>query len=75
MVPKTARSKKIGLFFPAFASTDATAPLGILAIATPLRAGYEVKLIDSTITPNFKKRVIEEWRTRCVWQSRWSPGR
>jgi anaerobic magnesium-protoporphyrin IX monomethyl ester cyclase len=61
MVLKTARSKKIVFFFPAFTSADATAPLGILAIATPLlRAGYEVKLIDSTITPNFKKRVIEE---------------
>jgi anaerobic magnesium-protoporphyrin IX monomethyl ester cyclase len=61
MILKTARSKKILFFFPAFTSTDATAPLGILAIATPLlRAGYEVKLIDSTITPNFKKRVIEE---------------
>src|SRR5271154_5422830 len=61
MILRTARSKKIVFFFPAFTSTDATAPLGILAIATPLlRAGYEVKLIDSTITPNFKKRVIEE---------------
>lgn len=61
MILKTARSKKIVFFFPAFTSTEATAPLGILAIATPLlRAGYEVKLIDSTITPNFKIRVIEE---------------
>jgi anaerobic magnesium-protoporphyrin IX monomethyl ester cyclase len=56
-----ARSKKVVFFFPAFTSTDATAPLGILAVATPLlRAGYEVRIIDSTITPNFKKRVMEE---------------
>ena len=49
------------LLFPSFASTEATAPLGILAVATPLiRAGYEVVLIDSTITPNYKKRVLEE---------------
>src|ERR1700690_1961350 len=55
------RSKKIVFFFPAFSSTEATAPLGILAVATPLlNAGYSVKLIDSTITPNFKKRVLEE---------------
>src|SRR5260370_10091439 len=55
------RSGKIVFFFPAFSSTEATAPLGILSVATPLlRAGYEVKLIDSTITPNFKKRVLEE---------------
>ena len=55
------RSKKVVFFFPAFSSTEATAPLGILSLATPLmRAGYQVRLIDSTITPNFKKRVIEE---------------
>src|SRR3954466_1445959 len=55
------RSKKIVFFFPAFSSTDATAPLGILAISTPLlRAGYQVRLIDSTITPNFQQRVLAE---------------
>src|SRR5215475_7620161 len=54
-------SKKVVFFFPSFASTDATAPLGLLAVATPLlRAGYSVRLIDSTITPNYKKRVLEE---------------
>src|SRR6202012_5464889 len=61
-MPKaTIRSRKIVFFFPSFASTEATAPLGILAVATPLlQAGYEVCLIDSTITPNYKKRVLEE---------------
>ena len=55
--------KKIVFFFPSFASSEATAPLGILAVSTPLlNAGYEVCLIDSTITPNFKKRVLEESR-------------
>src|SRR4029078_11227496 len=54
-------SKKIVFFFPSFTSSEATEPLGILAVATPLlRAGYQVKLIDSTITPDFKARVIEE---------------
>src|SRR5579862_6361800 len=54
-------SRKIVFFFPSFASSEATAPLGILAVATPLlRAGYTVRLIDSTITPNYKKRVLEE---------------
>jgi len=62
MVVRTAPgSKKIVFFFPAFSSSDATAPLGILAVSTPLlRAGYRVKLIDSTITPNFQARVMEE---------------
>jgi anaerobic magnesium-protoporphyrin IX monomethyl ester cyclase len=53
--------KKVVFFFPAFSSQEATAPLGILAVSTPLlRAGYQVKIIDSTITPQFQKRVIEE---------------
>ena len=56
-----APSKKIVFFFPAFASTEATAPLSLLAVATPLlRAGYQVVIIDSTITPNFKERVLHE---------------
>jgi anaerobic magnesium-protoporphyrin IX monomethyl ester cyclase len=55
------RNNKIVFFFPAFSSTEATAPLGILAVSTPLlRAGYTVKIIDSTITPNFKKAVLQE---------------
>jgi radical SAM superfamily enzyme YgiQ (UPF0313 family) len=54
-------SKKIVFFFPAFSSQEATAPLGILAVSTPLlRAGYDVRIIDSTITPNFQKRVLAE---------------
>src|SRR3954453_20932854 len=55
------RSKKVVFFFPAFSSQEATAPLGILAVSTPLlRAGYQVKIVDSTITPNFQRRGIEE---------------
>lgn len=54
-------AKKVVFFFPAFSSQEATAPLGILACSTPLlRAGYKVSIIDSTITPNFKKRVLKE---------------
>ena len=55
------RSKKIVFFFPAFSSQEATAPLGILAVSTPLlRAGYQVRIVDSTITPNFQKAVLKE---------------
>src|SRR5580704_12045807 len=54
-------SKKVVFFFPAFSSTEATAPLGILAVSTPLlEAGYTVKLVDSTITPDFAKVVLRE---------------
>ncbi len=57
------RSRKIVFFVPSFGSVEATAPLGILAIATPLLgAGFDVKLIDSTIEPNYKKRILEELR-------------
>ncbi|MBP1598870.1 MAG: Radical domain protein [Acidobacteria bacterium] len=53
--------KKVVFFYPAFASLEATAPLGILAVATPLlRAGYRVCIVDSTITPAFQDRVLEE---------------
>jgi anaerobic magnesium-protoporphyrin IX monomethyl ester cyclase len=55
------RSKKIVFFIPSFSSIEATAPLGLLAISTPLLdAGYEVRIIDSTIAPDYKKRVMEE---------------
>jgi anaerobic magnesium-protoporphyrin IX monomethyl ester cyclase len=55
------QSKKVVFFFPAFSSLEATAPLGILAVSTPLlRAGYDVRIVDSTITPNFQARVLKE---------------
>ena len=56
-------SNKIVFFFPSFSSSEATAPLGILAVATPLkRAGFDVVLVDSTIEPDFKQRVLSEVR-------------
>jgi anaerobic magnesium-protoporphyrin IX monomethyl ester cyclase len=60
-VRRPVRSKKVLFFFPAFSSQEATAPLGILAVSTPLlRAGYQVRIIDSTITPNFHQRTLDE---------------
>src|ERR1700735_2773608 len=66
------RYKKVVFFFPAFSSQEATAPLGILAVSTPLlRAGFQVTIIDSTITPNFHARVIHERRdVLCLAGSR-----
>jgi anaerobic magnesium-protoporphyrin IX monomethyl ester cyclase len=53
--------KKVVFFFPAFSSLEATAPLGILAVSTPLlRAGYQVRIIDSTITRDFRSQVLRE---------------
>src|ERR1700722_15282647 len=57
----SASKKKIVFFIPSFSSLEATAPLGLLAIATPLlRAGYTVQIIDSTIDRDYKRRVLEE---------------
>ena len=54
-------SNKIVFFVASFSSIEATAPLGILAISTPLlEAGYEIRIIDSTITPDYLRRVLEE---------------
>ena len=58
---RTECPKRLSFSSRRFASSEATAPLGLLAVATPLqRAGYSIQLIDSTITPNYKKRVLEE---------------
>lgn len=55
------QSRKIVFFIPSFSSIEATAPLGLLAISTPLlRAGYDVRIIDSTITPDYNARVLRE---------------
>ena len=63
MSQSTSSPRKVVFFFPSFASSEATAPLGILAVATPLiRAGYQIVLIDSTITPNYRQRVLAEVR-------------
>ena len=56
-------SKKIVFFVASFSSVEATAPLGILAISTPLlNAGYDVRIIDSTISSDYKKEVLREVR-------------
>jgi Cys-tRNA synthase (O-phospho-L-seryl-tRNA:Cys-tRNA synthase) len=54
-------SKKIVFFVASFSSIEATAPLGILAISTPLLdAGYEICIVDASIAPDYKKRIMEE---------------
>jgi radical SAM superfamily enzyme YgiQ (UPF0313 family) len=55
------KPKKVVFFVPSFSSIEATAPLGLLAISTPLlEAGYEVRIIDSTITADYKQRILDE---------------
>jgi radical SAM superfamily enzyme YgiQ (UPF0313 family) len=55
------KKKKVVFFVPSFSSIEATAPLGLLALSTPLlEAGYEVRIIDSTITSNYKQLILDE---------------
>ena len=51
--------KKIVLFFPSYASREASPPLALIAIAGPLvREGYRVEIVDSAIEPNFVEEVL-----------------
>ena len=55
------KTKKIVFFVPSFSSIEATAPLGLLAISTPLlNAGYDVRIIDATIHPDYLQRIVNE---------------
>lgn len=55
------KSNKVVFFVPSFSSIEATAPLGLLAISTPLlEAGYEVCIIDATITADYQQRILDE---------------
>lgn len=51
--------KKVALFFPSYASREASPPLALIAIAGPLvREGYRVEIVDSAIEPNFVEEVL-----------------
>lgn len=53
--------KKIVLFFPSYASNEACPPLALIAVAGPLvSAGYEVKIIDSALEPDYHNAVLRE---------------
>jgi len=53
--------KKVVLFFPAYDSNEACPPLALIAIAGPLvAAGYEVKIIDTALEPDYVGAVIRE---------------
>jgi anaerobic magnesium-protoporphyrin IX monomethyl ester cyclase len=55
------KKKKVVLFFPAYASNEACPPLALIAIAGPLvTAGYEVKIIDTAMEPDYVNAVRRE---------------
>ncbi|MEE8584509.1 MAG: radical SAM protein [Acidobacteriota bacterium] len=56
-----AKSKKVVLFFPSYASKEAAPPLALISIAAPLlQAGYSVRIIDSTLEKDYLKAVLSE---------------
>lgn len=55
------RTKKVVLFFPSYSSQEASPPLACIAVAAPLVAeGYEVRIVDQTIDPNYREAVLSE---------------
>jgi radical SAM superfamily enzyme YgiQ (UPF0313 family) len=54
-------NNKVVLFLPPYAGAPLGPPLGLLCLASPLReTGYEVKIIDASITPNYLELVRRE---------------
>jgi anaerobic magnesium-protoporphyrin IX monomethyl ester cyclase len=55
------RKKKVVLFYPPYDGPPLGAPLCMLALASPLlEAGFEVKLVDNLISPDFEKTILRE---------------
>ena len=60
--------KKVLLFFPSYRSIEAAPPLALLALA-PIaeQRGLTVDIVDSTIDPRYRERIIEQLdETLCV---------
>ena len=52
---------KILLFFPSYRSLEAAPPLALLALAAVLEErGYRVDVIDSTVEPRYKERIVAQ---------------
>src|SRR5262249_9448531 len=52
---------KVLLFFPSYRSIEAAPPLALLALAPILeQKGFEVEIIDSTVEPDFERRIISQ---------------
>lgn len=62
-----AANRKVVLFFPSYASKEASPPLALIAIAGPLTAaGYEVKIIDSALEKDCVAAVLEQMPALCL---------
>jgi anaerobic magnesium-protoporphyrin IX monomethyl ester cyclase len=53
--------RKVVLFYPPYDGPPLSAPLCLLALASPLlQAGFEVKLIDDITSPDFESEILRE---------------
>jgi radical SAM superfamily enzyme YgiQ (UPF0313 family) len=53
--------RKVLLFFPSYRSIEAAPPLALLALAPILeQQGYAVDIIDSSIEPEYKQRIVDQ---------------
>ena len=51
--------RRIVLFFPSYASREASPPLSLIAISGPLvQEGYRIEIVDSAVEPNFVEEVL-----------------
>src|SRR5262249_35331015 len=56
------------LFFPPYTGTALGPPMSLLSLAAPLEeAGYEVRLIDAAIEPNYLQRIADEIKEACCF--------
>src|SRR6266567_6819428 len=54
-------NKKVVLFYPPYDGPPLSAPLCLLALASPLlEAGFEVKLVDNLTSPDFEDVILRE---------------
>lgn len=54
-------NNKVVLFYPPYDGPPLGAPLSLLCLASPLlEAGFEVKLVDNLIAPNYEETILRE---------------
>jgi anaerobic magnesium-protoporphyrin IX monomethyl ester cyclase len=55
------RTNKVVLFYPPYDGPPLGAPLSLLCLAGPLlQAGFEVKLVDNLLSPDYEKTILQE---------------
>jgi anaerobic magnesium-protoporphyrin IX monomethyl ester cyclase len=55
------RKNKVVLFYPPYEGPPLGAPLSLLCLASPLlQAGFEVKLVDNLIAPDYERTILSE---------------